>query len=83
MDCTTPENYLSKACCATPPCDLSSLFPLPSFKSIPGPPSQTNDTGLLDTTDRLCFYQVDEPTPGNTVRVTENSADADMIDIFY
>jgi uncharacterized repeat protein (TIGR01451 family) len=78
-------NELHKNCCtdAEDPCDRGSKFPLPWLKDIAAPPGQTDDTGLTDTTNPLCFYQVLQPTPGNTVRITKSTTVADTIDIFY
>ena len=88
LDCTqvtcggTGENSLLRGCCTTLMCDLSTIFPLQPLKDIADPPSETNDTGLLNTSNPLCFYKVEQPA-GNSVRITKNPTDGDMLDITY
>jgi hypothetical protein len=78
-------NNLLKNCCTGFPCDLAGMpWPPPQLKPIQSPPNQTTDTGLItDLAHPLCFYQVEQPTPGNTVKISKDTGDADTIDIQY
>ncbi|MFC2173915.1 hypothetical protein ACFLU6_15015 [Acidobacteriota bacterium] len=79
-------NFLLKNCCTVMPCDTGSLFPLPQNVAIAAAPGMVTDTGLTDTSNRLCFYQVESPTPGNSVMVVKDQSgtpDPDVLEIHY
>jgi uncharacterized repeat protein (TIGR01451 family) len=69
-----PPNYLFKSC--------QGVFPLPPFEPIDFPPGQTADTGVTDTSNPLCFYQVQLSISPNSVRIVKSTV-ADTMDIYY
>jgi uncharacterized repeat protein (TIGR01451 family) len=76
---------LLKACCTALPCAIGSIFPLPPTKKVPGPPGKVIETGLTDTTNPLCFYQI-VISPDVTMKVTKSTAappNPDELEINY
>jgi uncharacterized repeat protein (TIGR01451 family) len=78
-------NQLLKNCC-TMPCNVAATFGtgLPPYKPIPMPPpaTPTNDTGVTDINNPLCFYQVQQSTTPKSVRIVKSTV-ADTMDIYY
>ena len=69
-------NHLLKSCCSSAenPCDRGAKFPLAIDRQILQSPATEIETGLTDTSQPLCFYQTERPSPGNSLKVIKNTA---------